>query len=93
MASCFIISGSRLFLSRRAMDKCPVADDWCMFRDYFVGNRMCFYPHLFYAEEQGACFPEIFPEVLCKYLLWKFQMGRMIISSLGTGSWASSLML
>ena len=51
------------------MDKCPVTGDWCVSHDYFVGDRVSLYPHLFYAEEQGTCFPEIFPEVLCKCLL------------------------
>ena len=93
MASCFIISGSCLLLSRRAMNKCPMAGCWWECRDYFVWDRVCLYPHLFYGEEQGACFPEIFPKVLCKRPLWKFQMFGMIVSSSGARSWTSSQML
>lgn len=81
------------FMRERAMMKCAMEGCWWEGHDGFVWDRGHLYPPLFYGGEQSPYFPEIFTAGLCKYLLWKFEMIRIIIWSLGARCWTSLLML
>lgn len=63
----------------------PMEGHWPL----FYWTQSAFVTHLFYGWEQGADFPEIFLGLFCKYLLWKYEMPKIIIWSPGTCSYTS----